>query len=178
MKQYSLFLILFSIFFMSCNEGKKNPEVVTVETTKAPEIYTSAALDADFKDENLAKVYEAYNKLKTALVNTDQAQAATEAASLLEAFSNVDADENAVKSAEFIKETYDIEKQRVAFVTVTKSMETLLEGALESGVIYKQFCPMAFNNTGAYWLSNTKEIANPYFGDKMLRCGRVDAEIK
>jgi hypothetical protein len=37
---------------------------------------------------------------------------------------------------------------------------------------------MAFGNTGAHWLSNTKEIQNPYFGDKMLKCGRVDAEIK
>ena len=32
---------------------------------------------------------------------------------------------------------------------------------------------MAFNNTGAYWLSNSKEIYNPYFGDMMLNCGRV-----
>jgi Cu(I)/Ag(I) efflux system membrane fusion protein len=32
---------------------------------------------------------------------------------------------------------------------------------------------MAFNNKGAYWLSETKEITNPYFGASMLACGEV-----
>ncbi|MFT4674108.1 MAG: hypothetical protein ACI9R6_001009, partial [Saprospiraceae bacterium] len=34
-----------------------------------------------------------------------------------------------------------------------------------------------FNNTGGYWLSNSKEIRNPYFGSKMLKCGRIDKEF-
>jgi hypothetical protein len=37
---------------------------------------------------------------------------------------------------------------------------------------------MAFNNKGAYWISSSKDILNPYFGDKMLKCGRVDSEVK
>jgi hypothetical protein len=37
---------------------------------------------------------------------------------------------------------------------------------------------MAFNNTGAYWLSSDKQVQNPYFGDKMMRCGRVDNAIE
>jgi hypothetical protein len=53
-----------------------------------------------------------------------------------------------------------------------------MEGALAAGTIYKQYCPMAFSNTGAYWLSESKEIRNPYFGDKMLKCGRIVSEIK
>jgi hypothetical protein len=32
---------------------------------------------------------------------------------------------------------------------------------------------MAFNNTGGFWLSDSKTIRNPYFGDKMLTCGQV-----
>ncbi len=39
--------------------------------------------------------------------------------------------------------------------------------------VYYQYCPMAFNNKGAYWLSNQREILNPYFGNKMLKCGEV-----
>ena len=53
-----------------------------------------------------------------------------------------------------------------------------MKDALQSGTIYKQYCPMAFNNEGAYWLSESKDIMNPYFGDRMLKCGRVDAEIQ
>ena len=38
-------------------------------------------------------------------------------------------------------------------------------------------CPMAFDNQGATWLQNTNLLANPYFGEMMLRCGSVDAVI-
>ncbi len=39
--------------------------------------------------------------------------------------------------------------------------------------VYYQFCPMANNNAGAYWLSDSKEIRNPYMGLKMPTCGAV-----
>lgn len=47
----------------------------------------------------------------------------------------------------------------------------------ETSTLYLQFCPMAFNNEGAYWLSDKKEIRNPYFGDMMLKCGEVKRTI-
>ncbi|MBN2481536.1 MAG: DUF3347 domain-containing protein, partial [Bacteroidales bacterium] len=31
----------------------------------------------------------------------------------------------------------------------------------------------ALDNTGAYWLSEIKEIENPYFGEAMLTCGET-----
>jgi Cu(I)/Ag(I) efflux system membrane fusion protein len=39
--------------------------------------------------------------------------------------------------------------------------------------VYKEYCPMAFDNKGAYWLSESEEIRNPYFGKSMLTCGEV-----
>ncbi|MEL6534379.1 MAG: efflux RND transporter periplasmic adaptor subunit [Bacteroidota bacterium] len=39
--------------------------------------------------------------------------------------------------------------------------------------VYYQYCPMALEDQGAYWLSKEKEIRNPYFGDAMLACGEV-----
>lgn len=42
---------------------------------------------------------------------------------------------------------------------------------------YFQHCPMALNNSGAFWLSDSKEIRNPYFGSKMLTCGSVKETI-
>lgn len=38
---------------------------------------------------------------------------------------------------------------------------------------YESYCPMAFNNKGAYWLAKDKQINNPFFGAKMLSCGEV-----
>ena len=37
---------------------------------------------------------------------------------------------------------------------------------------------MAFEGKGDYWYSTSEEIRNPYFGDKMLKCGRVDETIE
>jgi len=44
--------------------------------------------------------------------------------------------------------------------------------------LYLEYCPMAFNDQGAFWISAEKEIRNPYFGDKMLKCGEVKRELK
>jgi Cu(I)/Ag(I) efflux system membrane fusion protein len=38
---------------------------------------------------------------------------------------------------------------------------------------YREFCPMAFDSKGAYWLSTSEKIENPYFGNDMLDCGEV-----
>lgn len=175
------YLLLVSIAFLSCkNDGKKvEPEIVTVETTPEKELYTSAKMDAEFNDPKVAAVYSGYIELKTALVNTNPELAALACDKLMIAYVNSgSANEETAKAIEVIKNEKDVEAQRKSFVTVTNSVEKMLEGALKSGTVYKQFCPMAFGNTGAYWLSNTKEIQNPYFGDKMLKCGRVASEVK
>ncbi len=39
--------------------------------------------------------------------------------------------------------------------------------------LYVDYCPMANKNKGAYWLSQIKEIQNPYQGQKMPRCGEI-----
>ena len=44
--------------------------------------------------------------------------------------------------------------------------------------VYVDFCQMANNNVGAYWLSVKKEILNPYFGNDMLTCGEISQIIE
>ncbi len=46
-------------------------------------------------------------------------------------------------------------------------------GHAERGEHYLAYCPMAFNDKGAYWLQTDKQISNPYFGASMLRCGEI-----
>ena len=170
-------LLLIAVIISSCKDSK-NHVIETVEVSKEKVIHESASLEAEFKDPKVAEVYKAYNTLKTALVNTDNAAAAIAASQLMTAYANLGVDESIFKNASAITEDTRIASQREAFERVTAHVETMLEDALVSGTIYKQFCPMAFNNKGAYWLSNTKEIRNPYFGDMMLKCGRVDKTLK
>ena len=44
--------------------------------------------------------------------------------------------------------------------------------------LYVLHCPMANNNKGADWLSTSKEVKNPYYGQSMLTCGEVTKELK
>lgn len=74
---------------------------------------------------------------------------------------------------------WNIEQQRMAFEQISNNMFTLVKtAALKNAKIYRQYCPMAFNDKGAYWLSTDEEIKNPYFGKKMLECGEVTETIE
>ena len=43
--------------------------------------------------------------------------------------------------------------------------------------VYYQFCPMMNDGKGAYWLSETKDVRNPYYGESMLTCGETKETI-
>ena len=55
---------------------------------------------------------------------------------------------------------------------------TLAKSFGSNRTLYHDLCPMAFDDQGAYWLSESKEIRNPYFGDKMLKCGSTKVILK
>jgi Cu(I)/Ag(I) efflux system membrane fusion protein len=82
------------------------------------------------------------------------------------------------KSIEAILKARDIEEQRKHFEPLS---DALIESAelfgLTIDMVYVQFCPMAFDDKGAYWLSDSDKIYNPYFGDEMLQCGEVTKKI-
>lgn len=173
-------ILLLAFLNYSCGDEKKGsdsaePEVKTVEQKFE---HKAEKIEASFKDEDLSMIFSQYIDLKTALINSDAAAASQSAAVLTQTFANKGVDEASLSTVKKIEATKDIEAQRSAFVGVTNTVEELLKDGLESGKLFKQYCPMAFKNTGAYWLSETKEIANPYFGEKMYRCGRIDSIIQ
>jgi len=68
---------------------------------------------------------------------------------------------------------------RTSFEKVSDNMFALLKKAdLKNANVYRQYCPMAFNDKGAFWLAEESEIRNPYFGKKMLECGEVTDSLK
>lgn len=72
-----------------------------------------------------------------------------------------------------------IEHQREHFVMLSKDMADLIKTVGNGGqTLYKDFCPMANDGKGASWISEIKEIKNPYQGSKMLTCGSVKETIK
>ncbi|MEO6456012.1 MAG: DUF3347 domain-containing protein, partial [Ginsengibacter sp.] len=81
----------------------------------------------------------------------------------------------------------DITEMRQDFRMVSENLYPFLKTIKYEGpTLYWQNCPMAFGeNKEANWLSNTKEIINPYMGvnhpeykSAMLHCGEVKDTIK
>ena len=70
----------------------------------------------------------------------------------------------------------DIAHQREHFVLLSKDINDLITTFGTNQKLYQDFCPMADDNKGAIWISETKEIKNPYFGSQMATCGSIKKE--
>ena len=68
---------------------------------------------------------------------------------------------------------------RTAFHPYSQAVVETVEafGSNDHSSWFVHFCPMAFDNTGAFWLAPSEEISNPYFGAMMLRCGEVRQQL-
>ena len=131
-----------------------------------------------FKDEKTGQVYDHYIHVKAALVNTDAGEAQKGARMLVTALSEHDNADKALQFARAIEASEDVEAQRESFFGLSEEITGLVSGQIASGAVYKQYCPMAFNNKGASWLSSEEAVLNPYFGDKMLKCGTVEEVLE
>ncbi|WP_432221152.1 DUF3347 domain-containing protein [Flavobacterium sp. TMP13] len=170
-----------------CCHYDRNPKAVTETETAA-----IMPIDVLAKDNPLASVYSSYFEVKDALVQTDAATSSAKAKNLVTAIDGVKMDAlskdvhavwmkvmKALKSdAEKIAATKDVEKQRVAFTTLSPNMYNLMKVTKNTAPVYYQYCPMANNNKGGNWLSTEKAIKNPYYGSKMMSCGGVNEVIQ
>jgi len=84
-----------------------------------------------------------------------------------------------ISDTEHAQHWKSIDEVRLSFNGVSQSMLVLEQffGHESEESYYEIFCPMAFNNTGASWLSKEKDVNNPYFGAGMLKCGEVKREF-
>ncbi len=135
-------------------------------------------------------IVNAYLQIKNGLVATDKSATAKGATTLLTAFKGFDMSKlsgdtykeyiNILDSAkgqtEHIKKS-DIDHQRKHFKNLSQDISEMIALLGTEKTLYQDHCPMANNGKGAAWLSETKDIKNPYFGDKMLHCGSITKQI-
>ena len=134
---------------------------------------------AMFKDAKLGAAYENYLQLKNALVASNGDEAKLKAAELQKSLKQVSESAAASDATSKIATSTDLKEQRMAFSILSNEMAKLVKGGkISMGELYLEYCPMANDNAGAYWLSNEKAIRNPYFGDTMLKCGSVKETIQ
>ncbi|MGB7785875.1 MAG: DUF3347 domain-containing protein [Salinimicrobium sp.] len=188
---FSLFAGILS--FASCGDEKKENEVDGASVPMQNEMHMEAdemqemgevrndtieVKKSEFKDPKTGMVFARYNQVRMALVSSDAAEAQKGGQKLVEALQEANGSTEALESAQKIAQSDDLNVQRTAFSDLSNAMEGMMRGALSSGELYKQFCPMAFEGKGGYWISSSELILNPYYGDKMLKCGSVKDTIK
>ena len=78
-----------------------------------------------------------------------------------------------------IANTGKLDEQRKQFIELSNAMISLVKTfQAPENTLFVQFCPMADDNKGAFWLSKENQVRNPYYGDQMLTCGEVREEVR
>jgi len=135
-------------------------------------------------------IIDAYIEIKNGLVADDNKATANGGTALVVAFTKFDMSkltdethkeymeimESAKEHAEHIVKS-DIAHQREHFEVLSTDVNDLITLLGTEKTLYHDFCPMANNNKGAYWLSEVEDIKNPYFGAKMMTCGSIKKQI-
>ncbi|EPR74072.1 putative Co/Zn/Cd efflux system membrane fusion protein [Winogradskyella psychrotolerans RS-3] len=180
---------------MSCKDGKKevsNDEMHSEMNHDnsdghhdGEENEMAMSDDQNGSSENILKDY--FN-LKDALVADDESKGKELGAILVESLDNLDVSKytddqkselndiivDATEHAEHISES-PMEHQREHFKILSKDVTDMVAITGTENTLYEQFCPMY--DKGSAWLSMSKDVKNPYYGSKMLTCGKVQKEI-
>ena len=116
--------------------------------------------------DNLAKAFQAVHRLDILLIKADAGRLKPEERSLwvreeLELKAQIQA----------MRATRDIAKAREAFQGLSAQITRIVQQFGAGQPVHRFYCPMAFDDKGAYWLQNHEATANPYFGASMFACG-------
>jgi len=168
-------------------EPVKNQEETKATDTVAKTEVTNSVATVSPKD-YANDIITCYLNLKNKLAKDDSKGAAENGKLLLASLNRFDTETlNAKQKKEYLDIADDaqehaehiganagkLEHQREHFVLLSKDINDLIKAFGSNRQLYQDYCPMADDGKGAIWISETKEIKNPYQGSKMLTCGSV-----
>lgn len=137
----------------------------------------------------IAATLKDYYGVKDALVDSNFETASTKAGEMVSSLDAVEATKMTAaqkthweKFAKLIRTdavhingNKDLASQREQFMKLSNSMYSLVSSfKANDAEAYLHYCPMK----KASWLSDSKEVRNPYYGKRMLTCGSVKATLK
>jgi hypothetical protein len=188
MKNIFFVIAIGAITLSACNNSSNKNEQSNKINDSSKEVQKVSALTSPVNG-----LLQIYIQMKNAFVNDDDEGAAKAGNEMLKALN--DFDKNILSDEEKrpfedirndIKEHTEhiglnagnIKHQREHFDMLSKDMYELVKKFAAGERIYANYCPMYNDNKGAVWLSETKEIKNPYFGPEMLTCGKTTETIQ
>lgn len=135
----------------------------------------------------LSKALQVYFELENAIFEGNTKISAEKATTLSKVVSNIEAEslgkeklsswgevsQQLQTAAGNLVSKEDIAEQRSAFFEVSNAMLDMVKNYGPLNVdAFLYHCPMALKS-GAQWLSASKDVANPYLGEKMATCGTL-----
>lgn len=188
MKNKALTFALLATTVIACTSKR------TSESSASASDSSSAVANVSPKQASGVKaITDSYLQLKNALADDNGDEAAKAAKTLLDAIGSVDSSgfntnqrklyadlqPDLKENAEHISENANrIAHQREHFVLLSSDVSDLLKTFGTGGdTLYVEFCPMANDNKGAIWISEVKDIKNPYMGKTSPTCGSVKEEL-
>ena len=153
---------------------------------------TSTQMNESIDLSPIEAIFENYFNVKDALVQTDVTTTSAKAKLLKAALGEVKMGElqqdvhmvwmkvmkDLKSDTDKIANATNIEKQRASFISLSENMYQLMKVSKTEEPIYFQHCPMANDGKGANWLSKENQVKNPYYGSKMMSCGKTIETIK
>ena len=151
---------------------------------------TFASVDANTAG-YIKSVVGHYLHIKNALANDNETEAANGAKAMSDVLAKVDKsfftaeqkkiyDDNEAdlkEHAEHIGKS-KLDHQREHFAMMSEDVYALVKAFGGGQTLYHDHCPMYNESIGATWLSEVKEIKNPYMGSSMPKCGTVEEKIQ
>lgn len=181
----NLIFALIAVLFTACGSSQQTESTDESHVQSSEQEKPKAKIKVEMpvfdstkiEKEKIAPIIKAYLPLKDAFVASNFAETQKMATELSNAISG-EALQSLKADAEQIKQATDIEAQRAIFYQLSAKLFILVKTfGGNKQALHQQYCPMAFDNQGAYWLSDKSEIRNPYFGDQMLECGMINETL-
>lgn len=193
MKHVLFITAIIATLLSSCGDNRNSSPNTAEKSDTASAVTQSAANSQNQASPAIKELISSYLALKNALVSDNGSEAAAAGKQLFDALKKVDeaklsaeqrkvfdeVKEDAMEHAEHISENAGkIHHQREHFDVLSQDVYDFIKNAKAEQSLYKIHCPMYNNNKGAFWLSEVREVKNPYYGKEMLTCGSVTEEIK
>ena len=190
---FSILVLAASIVYSACGNNNNNSKETNVNNDTASQAANTVNSNEAKSTGTVSDVVTGYLNLKNALTNDNGKEAASAANEIATTLAKVDESAFSSEQKKVYNEVKDdikehaehigsndsnIEHQREHFDLLSQDMIELVKATGSTQNLFKDFCPMYNDKKGASWLSETKEIKNPYYGKKMQECGEVKEEIK
>lgn len=184
--------IIFILMVFQFCEDKPDQEEVP-DQKPAP---LSISQNSGTFNDSFEKLLQSYFSLKDEFINADTVMVNTAAVQLIQHADSLNINELKGDSSGMIRETANYFASTISGSAKTLTAENKIDDKLrefnmitdalwgltrtvkyDGQKIYYQFCPLAFDNTGGYWLSDKIDSGNPYVGDKEKGCNQVNDSL-